>query len=134
MSCAQTSLRSKMHTLSEKDRRQDAMYMMLTDEESSMRTDLTRGITKMVQEHSTHPAVVAMIHCNSTIVEKALLIAAIHAEPDFLTYAMEQPGMCSSTLSEYVAHVLPGLVQRLLDGKIAIVEFVDEATHAYVKL
>lgn len=107
---------------------------MLTTAKSSMRSDLVRGIAKMVQEYSTHPAVLGMIGCNDTTVEKAMLIAAIHAEPDFLAYAMEQPGMCSSTLSEYVAHVLPALVQRLLNGKIAIVEFVNEATHAYVKL
>jgi hypothetical protein len=110
------------------------MYTILTAEKSNIRTELTRGITKMVQEHSKHPAVIGMIHCRSAIVEKAMVIAAIYAEPDFLTYAMEQPGMCSSTLSEYVAHVLPDLVERLLDGKIAIVEFVQEATHAYVKL
>ena len=123
-----------MHAQSEHDRRQDAMYTMLTSEVSSMRDNLVGGIAKMVQEYSTHPAVVGMIGSNGTTVKKAMLIAAIHAEPDFLAYAMEQPGMCSSTLSEYVAHVLPDLVQRLLDGNIAIVEFVELATHAYVKL
>jgi len=123
-----------MHVQSEHDRRQDAMYIILTDDISAIRTELTKGITKMIEEHSTHPAVLEMVSSSSVTVEKAMVIAAIYAEPDFLAYAMEQPGMCSSTLSEYVAHVLPGLVQRLLDGKLTIGEFVDEATHAYVKL
>ena len=75
-----------------------------------------------------------MAESSSVIVERAMIIAAIHTEPDFLAYMMDMPCVCSSTLSEYVAHVLPDLANQLMNGMLQLEEFVAEATYQYIKL
>lgn len=92
------------------------------------------GISKLVHTQTKHPAILELFDGKTPIVEKALLLAALHIEPDFLRFMLEQQGTCSSTLSEYTADVLPDLLGRLLDGNQTVHEFVTCALHAYVRV
>lgn len=130
-----TSLRHKLYLQSESERSTDAMYNILFDENCDLRTKLISGVLSLIQTYSKHPAVAELSkHCTSPVVEKALILAAVHTEPDFLTYLMDMQDTCSSTLSEYVAHVLPALVEKVLNGALTMSEFVENASYAYVRL
>jgi hypothetical protein len=123
-----------MHGLSEQDRTHDLVYCMLADDSHPTRTSMCAGISKLVGTQTKHPAILELLGTTSSTVEKALLLAALHIEPDFLRFMLEQQGTCSSTLSEYTANVLPGLVGLLLDGNQTVPEFVTSALHAYVRV
>ena len=136
-----------MHVAAEEDRRKDAMYRMLTSETSILRDKLCSGIAKLVHSRSTHPAIMEMIEATELRVptsdfydrvrptlQRALIIAAIAAEPGFMQYVMDLPDICTSTMSEYITRTVPPLVQELLNGNLALDEFVNKATHEYIKL
>ena len=129
------SLRRKIHTRSEEERCSDAMYRILFHEQCKLRTSLVTGVLSLIKTYSKHPAITKLSsHSHVPVIEKALILAAISTEPDFLTYLMDLDDTCSSTLSEYVAHQLPPLVEKLLNGSIEMCEFVETASHAYVRL
>jgi len=107
---------------------------MLTLERHKTRDKLAQGIRKLVLSQTQHPAVHKMLNAGSVIIDRAMLLAAMYIEPDFLRYLMEQPGVCTSTMSEYAANVLPSLVQDVLDGNLSVQDFVHNATQAYVRL
>ena len=99
-----------------------------------MRRKLVRGIKQMIQEHSQHPAVRNIVDNESAVVEKALIIAAVHAEPDFLAYLLDIQTCCSSAVSEWAVESIPIPMKSLLDGTSTIPQFIDEITHAYITL
>lgn len=124
-----------MHRASESDRVRDVVYQILTDASHPLREQISAAVVQMICDYSKHPAIIQMTkHSSEPVIQKALILAAIYMEPDFLTYMMNMNQTCSSTLSEYVAHVLPPLIERLLNGATTIPLFVEEATHAYVRL
>ena len=100
----------------------------------ALRKELVSGISRLVQELTTHPAVLEALQSDSVVAEKALVIGAIYAEPDFLAYSLDLPSVCSSTVSEWVVTQLPEIVQALLNGQCTLDEFVLDATHAYITL
>lgn len=123
-----------MNMQCEKDRQQDTMYRMLTLQTCRQRTELVQGIRKLVAAHSRHPAVRDMLQTDSATTEKVLLVAAMYAEPDFIAYVMDQPGVPRSAVSEFIAQEVPPLVDRLLNGNMSVRDFVADVTYAYVKL
>ena len=123
-----------MHIACEKERRHDTIYCMLTLEHDKTRDKLVQGIRKLVLSQTQHPAVHKMMNAGNVTIDRAMLLAAAYIEPDFLRYLMEQPGVCTSTMSEYAANVLPSLVEEVLDGNLSVTEFVHRATQAYVRL
>lgn len=129
-----TSLQTQLKQRTEQDRKKDAMYCILTERSCALRKELVSGISKLVQELTTHPAVLEALQSNSIVAEKALVIGAIYAEPDFLAYSLDLPSVCSSTVSEWVVTQLPEIVQALLNGQCTLDEFVLNATHAYITL
>lgn len=134
MSCAQTSLQYELHARGESTRQQDTMYCILTMDDCEARTMMCKGVRKLVLSQSRHPAVCAMTETRSVVVEKMLIITAMHIEPDFLAYLLDQPGVSTSAVSEFIIRVVPSLMERLMNGNMSIIDFVAEATHAYVKL
>lgn len=116
------------------DRRQDAMYCMLVQERNEMRTKLVHGIKEMIKEHTQHPAVLSALSDNTSLAEKAFMIAALHAEPDFLAYVLDIPTCCSSAVSEWAVVRIPPLIKRLLDGTCTMHEFLEGVTHSYITL
>ena len=123
-----------MNAQCEADRMQDAMYRMLTLPPCRRRTELVRGIRKLVAAHSKHPAVRDKLQTDTAATEKVLLVAAMYAEPDFIAYVMDQPGVPRSAVSEFIAQEVPPLIDRLLNGNVSVRDFVADVTYAYVKL
>ena len=134
MSCAMTSLQAHFKDIAEQERQKDILYCILVCAECPLRTRLVQGITKMILEYSHHPAVKQICASDNLTVHRALIIAAIYAEPDFLSYSLDMPSVCSSALSEWVVNKLPALVEKLLNGESTLDEFVLDATHEYITL
>lgn len=107
---------------------------MLTLQTCRKRKELVQGIRKLVAEHSKHPAVHEMLQTNTADTEKVLLVAAMYAEPDFIAYVLDQPGVPRSAVSEFIAQEVPPLVECLLNGNTTVQEFVANVTYAYVRL
>ena len=135
-----TSLSASIHDAGESERRTDLMYCILTATECSERSNLARGICKLIQETSPHPAVSAIVEHLSAdddrtaTVQRALIMAAMAHEPDFLQYALDTGGTCSSTISQFAVTVLPALIEKVLNGDMSLPDFVLCGTHAYTTL
>ena len=111
------------------------MYSILMARSCGARQKLATAVLNMVQDRTRHPAVLdVQRRMDQCVVQRAVLLAAMVQEPDFLQHVLEMPSVCSSTLSEYVVNVLPAIVDDFMCGKTTLPEFVLEASHAYVIL
>lgn len=136
MSCAATS-QDEAYRQSNQERLTDAMYQVLTSRaENNLRGKLVNGLRAFILSKVSHPSVDDMFrHVDGcAAVQKAIVLAAIAREPDFLQHLMEREDMCSSSLSQYAVDVLPPLITDVLDGKMTIDDFVLKATHEYIIL
>ena len=135
MSCAAIS-QKQVYEAGSKERRQDLMYQMLVFSNSEERTKLTNGLQKFIKSRITHPAVDEMFSCvpMPPLLERAIVLAALVQEPDFLQHMMDRTDTCSSSLSQYVVDVLPPHLNQLLNGVCNMRQFVMNATHAYIIL
>ena len=107
---------------------------MLVHTSCAERSNMCAGIRKLVLAYTRHPAVCAMANCELHIVEQTLIIAAMHNEPDFLAYILDQPGVCPSAISQFITQIVPPLMKQLLDGNFNLPDFVAHCAHAYVTL
>lgn len=137
MSIDATSPRESMHDTAEKERNRDLLYQILCADHCTERDHLTKGICNMIREQTSHPAINELVK-HATVVhpllQRALIIAALVHEPDFLQFMIDRDDICSSTVSEYVVARVPHLVESLLDGNISLQRFVLHATHMYATL
>ena len=138
MSSSLTSLKTDLHRQSEDERCRDLMYRVLAKDADTKRTELARGVSKMVSRYTTHPATTQLHQLidgkHAAVVQRTLIVAAAVHEPDFLQYLMEQDDVCTSTLSQYAVDVAPQLVDDLLNGNTDLAEFAVGALHAYTAL
>ena len=137
MSIDVMSPRESMHETAEKERGRDLLYQILCTDHCTERDKLTKGICSMIREQTSHPAITELVK-HATVahpfVQRAIIIAALVHEPDFLQFMIDRDDICSSTVSEYVVVRVPQLVESLLDGNISLQRFVLHATHMYVTL
>ena len=126
----------QVHRAGSKERSQDLMYQILVLPNSEERSKLTKGLQKFIKSRITHPAVDEMFSCAPMppLLERAIVLAALVQEPDFLQHMMDRTDTCSSSLSQYVVDVLPPYLNNLLNGVHNIQQFVMNATHAYIIL
>ena len=138
MSVSTTSHSATLHEACEHDRHKDVMYRILTVRTCPIRDKLAHGIGKLIAGHSKHPAVMYVIEQldaeHAILVQRALIIVALVYEPDFLQYALELPNTSGSAISEYAVVILPALIDEVLNGNIALDDFVLQAIHAYTVL
>jgi hypothetical protein len=129
-----------MRQAQDREREQDAFYRILFLEDSTLRTNVARGVLKMVQDVSTHPAVAEVQEClqsrchNTKVVEKALILAALCKEPEFVQYMLDMKGVSSSAVSQFTVEKLVPSVERVLNGNLQLSEFVLESLVDYVAL
>lgn len=118
------------------ERRNDCLYAILVDQKNALRTELVRGLHLFVTSKTQHPAVDEMFGspAHKAIIEKAIVLAAIAREPDFLQHLMERDDTCNSCLSQFCVQILPSLLEQFLNGKTALDDFVLKATHEYILL
>jgi len=135
-----TSLRTILHDAGESERRSDLVYRIFTDAECEERKKLAHGIAKLILENSAHPAVNMLVehlkddNDRTPLIHRALVMAAMAHEPDFLQYTLDTGGTCSSTISQFAVTVLPGIIDKLLNGDMTLPDFVLHGTHAYTAL
>ena len=135
-----TSLRTVLHDAGESERRSDLVYRIFTDAECGERGKLAHGIAKLIRENSAHPAVSLLIehlkedNDRTPLLHRALVMAAMAHEPDFLQYTLDKGGTCSSTSSQFAVTVLPDIIEKLLNGDMSLPDFVLHGTHAYTAL
>ena len=114
------------------------VYRILTKPVDQERENLARGITQMLLDYSTHPEVTRLGEWitgdHAALVQKVLIVAAIVHDPDFLQYLMNHGSTCMSALSQYSVDVAPPIIESLLDGDVALDDFVAAAIHAYTSL
>ena len=90
---------------------------------------------RMVQKRSAHPGVADVAqHLNDNMVQRAVVLAALVQEADFLQHVLDIQNVSSSAVSEFAVNVLPPIVDRFINGKSTLPEFVIDACHAYVIL
>ena len=91
MSCATVS-RHSVFVHGDRERHLDCVYALIVDATSKLRTELVNGLHLFITSKTQHPAVNDMFetHEHSALVEKAILLAAIAKEPDFLQHLMER--------------------------------------------
>ena len=135
MSCETTSL-SDVFQQGNRERHTDCLYSLLVDSTNQLRTQLVNGLHLFITSKTQHPAVDDMFGStvHSTLVEKAILLAAISREPDFLQHLMEREDTCNSCLSQFCVQILPSLLEQFLNGEITLDVFVLKATHEYILL
>ena len=136
MSAKQVS-RKIAHDLGHNERHADFFYNLMTQQNMSARPKLVKGIQKFIEnKQSTHVAMQQMFAFDTvpTVIERAIILAAIVHEPDFLQHLMDRKDTCSSSLSQFVVNVLPNLVEQLFNGTIDLQDFVLRATHLYIIL
>ena len=135
-----TSLRTSLHDAGESERCRDLVYRIFTDSECVEREKLAHGIAKLILDNSVHPAVLMLIeHLKKDtdrmpLIHRALVMAAMAHEPDFLQYTLDTDGTCSSAISEFAVTVLPVIIEKLLNGDMSLPDFVLHGTHAYTAL
>lgn len=135
MSYDPTSHHRHLHGCTEVERSTDMFYNILMLDKLQVRDNLVSGIVRMVAQQSKHPSINSMVqHQHCPAVQKAFILGALYAEPDFFTYLTEMDGVCNSAVSEFVANLLPDIVTRVLNGYITLDEFIAECTHQYVRL
>lgn len=125
------------HDLGKAERETDFFYNLMTKHNMATRQKLVQGIQKFIEnKHSTHGAIQQMFVFDTvpTVIERAIILAAIVHEPDFLQHLMDREDTCSSSLSQFVVNVLPNLVEQLFNGTIDLQDFVLRATHLYIIL
>ena len=124
-----------LHREGEQERRGDIMYGVLVAASGELREKLARGVMRLVQERSKHPAIVDIAsRLDDVLVQRAIILAALAHEPDFLQHVLEMPGVCRSTMSEFAVKVLPALIDGFVCGDVDLPGFVLGAVHAYVSL
>ena len=131
-----TASQLQVYNAANNERCSDALYDMLVHNDNKLRKQLVQGLHSFITSKTQHPAVDDMfVALNmSPMLERAILIAAIAREPDFLQHLMEKQDTCNSSLSQYALNVVPPLLEQLLDGKLALDDFVLKATHEYIIL
>ncbi len=129
-----------MRKAQDAEREQDAFYRMLFLKESSLRASLARGVLNMVNDVSTHPATHTVHECLQSktkitpIVEKALILAALCNEPEFVQYMLDMEEVSSSAVSQFTVQNLVPSIEKVLDGNLKMPEFVLESLVDYVSL
>ena len=124
-----------MHEKGKQERLQDAFYAILTTSADNVRPQMASGIMRMVQGRSTHPGVTDVAqHLDDSLVQRAVVLAALAQEADFLQHVLEMEHVSSSAVSEFAVNVLPPILDRFMCGKTTLPEFVLDACHAYVIL
>jgi len=129
-----------MRLAQDKEREQDAFYRILFCKDSTLRTNVARGVLKMAQDVSKHPALADVQESlqsgspTAKIVEKALILAALCQEPEFLHYMLEMKDVSSSAVSQFTVEMLAPSVERLLNGNMNMSEFVLQSLVDYVAL
>jgi len=109
-------------------------------EESALRTNVACGVLKMVQDVSRHPAVKEVEMCLQSkchiarIVEKALILAALCKEPEFVQYILDMKSVSSSAVSQFTVEKLNPSVESVLNGNLHLPEFVLKCLVDYVAL
>ena len=128
----------QLHAMGENERRHDLLYNMMTNPSCAETAQLARGIVKLIQENSSHPAVEDLVQTSmgehAIVIRRALIFAALSQEPDFLQYVLDAKNTCSSTVSQLAVVVLPPVIECLLNGTIDLKDFVLQCTHAYTTL
>ena len=126
----------KAYNTGQQERCTDVLYDMLVNSISNVRTQLVSGLHSFITSKTQHPAVDDMFLSKhmSPLIERAIVIAAIAKEPDFLQHLMERNDTCNSSLSQYAIDIVPQLLESLLDGKLTLYDFVAKATHEYIIL
>jgi hypothetical protein len=129
-----------MRLAQDTEREQDAFYRILFCEESALRTNVARGVLKLVQDVSKHPAIADVQEGlqsgspTTKIVEKALILAALCQEPEFLHYMLDMEDVSSSAVSQFTVEMLAPSVERLLNGNLHVPEFVLQSLVDYTTL
>jgi hypothetical protein len=129
-----------MRLAQDTEREQDALYRILFCEESTLRTNVARGVLKLVQDVSKHPAIADVQESlqsgspTTKIVEKALILAALCQEPEFLHYMLDMKDVSSSAVSQFTVEMLAPSVERLLNGNLHVPEFVLQSLVDYTTL
>jgi hypothetical protein len=140
MSTHLTSLRAEMRQAQDAEREQDAFYRIMFLKDSTLRTNVARGVLKLVQDVSAHPAIADVQEslqrrsATSTIVEKALILAALCQEPEFLHYVLDMEDVSSSAVSQFTVEMLKPRVETLLNGNLHMPEFVLQSLVDYTAL
>jgi len=128
-------LRMSLQREAEQERLRDIMYRVLVTTPCLECGQLAKGVTRLVQGRSQHPAIVDVAaRMDDVLVQRAVILAALVHEPDFLQHVLDIPGVCRSTMSEYALRVLPELIEKFICGDVVLPDFVLGAAHAYVSL
>ena len=129
-----------MRQAQDAEREQDAFYRIMFLKDSTLRTNVARGVLKLVHDVSAHPAIADVQvslqrrSATSTIVEKALILAALCQEPEFLHYVLDMKDVSSSAVSQFTVEMLKPRVEILLNGNLHMPEFVLQSLVDYTTL
>lgn len=116
------------------------MYNILTQDNCQLRSQLAGGVVKMLRDISKHPAVDSIereLHKTAQqtrLIERALILAALVFEPNFLQHILLLPNMCSSTISEFTVQIAQAQLDEYVCGKFDLAHFVENMTHLYIIL
>lgn len=121
-------------------RRKDYIYRLLAVQGAPELSDCTKSILKTyVEKHAgCHPTLASMAakvdaaDNTKVVLKRALVLFCMYAEPSFVQYLMDRTDVSDPCVSLFVCDFLPLHVRQLLDGTVALEDFVTNATCDYI--
>ena len=122
-------------------RQNDYIYRLLAVPGASELDECTKSILKnYVDNHKQcHPTLMSMADnvAKATggighVLKRALVLFCMYIEPSFVQYLMDRKDVSNPCLSLFVSDFLPLHTAQLLDGTVALEDFVTNAICDYI--